>query len=136
MPASRKRVSRSPYQSRKPETTNRAAKAAVRIAFTFWPALNRPCGAWMSPREEAAVVAVEEVDLADGPRAARGGCRARRSAGSRRAQATAVQKWMSLISGRRAIAARERREVEDEPGAEQDEERGARAPSGAAARSA
>ncbi len=33
--ASRKRVSRSPYQSKKPETAKRRANASVRIALSF-----------------------------------------------------------------------------------------------------
>ena len=70
------RVLRSPYQSSIPETKKSMAKAAVRIAFTFWPALKRPCGRACRPRQEAAVVAVEEVDLAHRCAPAPGGCRA------------------------------------------------------------
>ena len=43
--AKRKRVSRSPSQSSAPETAKRSANAAVRAAFSFWPALKRPCRA-------------------------------------------------------------------------------------------
>ena len=45
VPAKMKRWSRSPSQRKKPESANRRAKATVRIAFTFCPALKRPCGA-------------------------------------------------------------------------------------------
>ena len=42
--ANRKRVSRSPYQRKKPVIAKSSANAAVMIAFSFWPAFSRPCG--------------------------------------------------------------------------------------------
>ena len=63
---SRKRVSRSPYQRKKPVTANSSANAAVTIAFSFCPAFSRPCGAGRPP-EPRAVVGVEAIDLARRP---------------------------------------------------------------------
>jgi hypothetical protein len=64
VPPSRNLVSRSPYQSKSPEMKKSVANAAVRIAFTFCPALKR-LGNVRGSGQEAAVVVVEEVDLAD-----------------------------------------------------------------------
>ena len=103
MPASRKRVSRSPYQSRRPETKNSVANAAVSTAFTFWPALKRPWGACVWParnrrssRSKTSISRTVSLSARRFPS----------SATSRiaPAQEIPVQKWMSLISGRRAIA--------------------------------
>ena len=122
MPASRKRVSRSPYQSSRPDTKNSVANAAVRIALTFWPALNRPCGRWRSPARKRRVVPVEEVDLADGlrdraPVAEHGDQQDRARPRDPRPEVDVLDQ-RSPGDGRR-----EGREVEDESGAEQDEER-------------
>ena len=55
VPAKRKRVSRSPYQRNKPVIAKSTANAAVMIAFSFWPALRRPCGVRLTAKPRAVV---------------------------------------------------------------------------------
>ena len=116
-------VSRSPSQSRSPETAKSSANAAVSAAFSFWPALKRPCGA-RRRRAASAGRRVEAVELARGRAQAAAVAEQRRSARARRPTRPPCQKWMSFTSGRRPTSLAEARDVEHEPGREQDEERG------------
>ena len=116
-------MSRSPYQRKKPLTANRIANAAVTIVFSFWPALRRPCGAWR-PSSQRAVVGVEVLDLVH-----------RRAAGPRRSPTTTIEHERDRPGERGVDVDRlqerpaaddlgEARQVEAEPGAEQDAEGG------------
>src|SRR5581483_5186858 len=104
VPPRRKRVSRSPYQRRRPETRKSTEKAAVRIAFTFWPALKRPCGARTCParkrRSSRSNVSISR-SVAKSARRFPSAETARMAP----AQETPVQKWTSFTSGRRPTAA-------------------------------
>src|SRR5262245_52341600 len=103
VPGSRKRVSRSPYQSSSPDTKKSTANAAVTMAFSFWPALKRPCGTSVWPLRK-------RRSSRSNRSTSRAVCaRARRfpSATIRRiapAQEIPVQKWTSLTNGRRPTA--------------------------------
>ncbi len=63
MLAKRKRVSRSPYQSRKPETAKRTANAPVSQKVELLPGVELPLRNALG-EQPAAVVAVEQVEFA------------------------------------------------------------------------
>src|SRR4051812_8021125 len=102
VPAKRNALSRSPSQSRNPETAKRSAKAAVSAAFTFWPALKRPCGV-RPPRSQR----TSSSSNRSSSRAVRRRPRRSPSATSNAsaiAHATAVQMCAAFTSGRRPTA--------------------------------
>ena len=104
MPPSRNVVSRSPYQSSRPGDEEEHGEGGGEDRVHLLAGVEAALRAVGVAGEEAAVVAVEEVDLADRLRDARGGCRAATMRRIAPAHEMPVQKWMSLISGRRATA--------------------------------
>ena len=83
--AQRKRVSRSPSQSRNPETAKSDAKPPIRAAFTFCPALKRPCGRRF-PAEPEPIVVVELIEVAERPAQTAAVAERRRRARARRSR--------------------------------------------------
>ena len=121
VPSKMKRWSRSPSQRKKPERAKRSANATVSRALIFWPALKRPCGD-RRPAQPAPVVAVDRLDLAPvlGEALAVPGDddhddRDRPGDGDPEVD---VLDELAAVDQRR-----ERRQVEDQPGREEREER-------------
>ena len=105
MLAKRKRVSRSPNQSRKPGDARTArANAAVRTALIFWPALKRPCGAGLRPlSQRRSSRSKTSISRAVAREAAAVAERATISDERDRPRRRPIQMWMLWTSGRRPI---------------------------------
>ena len=121
VPAKMKRWSRSPSQRKKPDSTNSSAKATVRRALIFWPALNRPCGAGRPRSQRRSSRSIVSISRQSAAR------RLRLPATTITTIATEPGDGDPDVDVLDEVAAadpdREARDVEDQPGREQGEER-------------